>query len=65
MESEEVRDPLLGCLEIICKLHTRSFSAAAVTAGLPLIEGRLTPSLMSRAAEQVGFSAKVQKIGIK
>lgn len=56
-----VTDPLLDCLEIVCKLQERHFSPTEATAGLPLEEGVLTPSLFVRAAEQLGFSAKISK----
>lgn len=57
----EVTDPLLDCLEIVCKLQERHFSPTEATAGLPLENGVLTPSLFVRAAEQLGFSAKISR----
>lgn len=36
-------DPLLACLLALARLHERTISAAAVLAGLPLVDGRLTP----------------------
>lgn len=54
-------DPLLSSLETLCKLHDRRFSAEQAIAGLPLVDGYLTPSLFVRAAGQVGFSAKLHE----
>jgi ATP-binding cassette subfamily C protein LapB len=44
---------------VTAKLHGLPASASAVTAGLPLPEGRLTPSLFERAARRVGLAARV------
>jgi ATP-binding cassette subfamily C protein LapB len=52
-------DPLLGCLVILARLLERPTSAAALTAGLPLSDGRLTPELALRAAERAGLSARL------
>ena len=41
-------DPLLSCLIILTKMQHRPFSATALTAGLPLVENRLTPELFIR-----------------
>lgn len=54
-------DPLLSCLIILTKMQNRPFSAAALTAGLPLFENRLTPELFIRAAARAGFAAKINK----
>ncbi len=59
---KDVNDPLLDCLAILCRLHSRDFSSEAALAGLPLEDGRLTPSLFLRAAEQSGFSARIRQI---
>jgi ATP-binding cassette subfamily C protein LapB len=56
-----VDDPLLGCLLLIAKLQRRSTSADTLTAGLPLVDHRLTPELFTRAAMRAGLSAKVLK----
>ncbi len=55
-------DKLLSCLNIVCTISSVRFSADAATAGLPLIEGKLIPSLMERAAEQTGIDAKLEKV---
>ena len=59
------KDALLACLEALCKQQKQPFSAQAVTAGLPLVEGKLTPTLFVRAAERVKFDAKIHKVSIK
>ena len=57
----EQHDPLLAALEYLAKHHGRSFSAAAVLSGLPLRGGKLTLDLFARAAERLGFEARVVK----
>ena len=52
-------DPLLGCLTILCTLLDRPISSDALTAGLPLDDGHLTPDLFTRAAERAGISARL------
>jgi ATP-binding cassette, subfamily C, bacterial LapB len=54
-------DPLLNSLEVLAKLHGRSFSRTAICAGLPLIHNRLTVELFPRAAERIGFSSRIIK----
>ena len=43
-------DPLVACLLILARLHDLQASEFAVTAGLPLEDGRLRPSQFDRAA---------------
>ena len=52
-------DPLLDCLVELSRFHGRPQTRAALTAGLPLEKGSLTPSLFARAASRAGLSAKV------
>lgn len=52
-------DSLLGCLAILCTLLDRPISSDALTAGLPLDDGHLTPDLFVRAAERAGVSARL------
>jgi len=52
-------DPLLDCLVILTRLEGRVRSPEALRAGLPLENGRLTPTLFVRAANRVGLSARV------
>ncbi len=54
-------DPLLGCLTILTRMTHQPFSADALTAGLPLVDNRLTPALFVRAAARAGLSARVVK----
>lgn len=54
-----IDDPLLGCLVALTHLLERPTSAQALTAGLPLVGGRLTPDLFPRAAERAGLSARL------
>lgn len=48
-------DPLLDCLVLLIRMEGRSLSPAALRAGLPLEDGRLTPALFVRAAQRVDF----------
>ena len=52
-------DPLLACLVELTRLHGRPSTRAALSAGLPLEAGCLTPSLFSRAATRAGLSSKI------
>jgi ATP-binding cassette, subfamily C, bacterial LapB len=56
-----VFDPLLTCLLQIAKLEHRTCSAASVTAGLPLVNEKLTPELFVRAADRAGLKAQILK----
>ncbi|MEY4753938.1 MAG: hypothetical protein RJA44_1613 [Pseudomonadota bacterium] len=55
-------DPLLDCVLEVCRLHGVGASRASLSAGLPLVEGQLTLSLVERAAARVGMFAKLQRI---
>jgi ATP-binding cassette subfamily C protein LapB len=52
-------DPLLGCLVELTRLYGRPSTRAALSAGLPLEGGCLTPSLFARAAARSGLSSKI------
>lgn len=52
-------DPLLGCLTVLCTLLDRNISAEALTAGLPLVDGIVTPELFIRSAERAGISSRL------
>jgi ATP-binding cassette subfamily C protein LapB len=52
-------DPLLGCLLTLTKLEQRPHTADALTAGLPLVDNKLTPELFIRAARRADLSARV------
>ncbi len=48
---------LLDCLVLVCRLEGRVVSTTAVTAGLPMENGILTPELFVRAANRAGLAA--------
>ncbi|MDR2788226.1 MAG: type I secretion system permease/ATPase [Candidatus Accumulibacter sp.] len=52
-------DPLLDCLVALTRLYGRPSTRAALTAGLPLEGGRLTPSLFARAAARANLSSRI------
>ena len=52
-------DPLLACLLELTRLHGRPSTRAALSAGLPLDNGCLTPSLFGRAAARAGLSSRI------
>jgi len=52
-------DPLLDCLVELTRLHGRPSTRAALSAGLPLKDGCLTPSLFSRAAARAGLASRI------
>jgi len=52
-------DPLMKCLVLLTRFMNRPFSEETLSAGLPLVDGKLTPALFERAAERAGLSAKV------
>ena len=54
-----LHDPLLDCLLEVARIHGRPSTRAALSAGLPLQNGRLTPSLVARAANRAGLSCKI------
>jgi len=52
-------DPLLDALVVMTRLHGKPFSPEALAAGLPLVDNRLTPSLLPRAAARAGLTARI------
>ncbi|QGX39601.1 type I secretion system permease/ATPase [Permianibacter aggregans] len=52
-------DPLLQGLQWVCRHHGRAHSALNLTAGLPLQNGLLTPSLVGRAAKRAGLYTRI------
>lgn len=60
-DSERHDDQLLDCLMLMAKLHGRPASRVGLTAGLPLINNRLTVELFSRSAERAGLSSRIVK----
>lgn len=58
-------DPLLSCLIFLTHLENDPFSADALTAGLPIVDNKLTPELFLRAAHRAGLSAQIIKRPLK
>lgn len=54
-------DPLLDCLVLFMKMQDRPLSRDVLTAGLPLVDNRLTPELFVRAAKRAALSARIVK----
>ncbi|WP_286220913.1 type I secretion system permease/ATPase [Marinobacter apostichopi] len=61
--SEQVyeADSLLTCLQVVCRFHGQQASAESISFGLPLDEGKLTPSTFGRAAQRLGFASQIEK----
>jgi ATP-binding cassette, subfamily C, bacterial LapB len=58
-------DPLLGCLLAVAAYYDRPALPDMLTAGLPLPGGRLTPMLLIRAAERIGYTARLVQRSLK
>ncbi len=54
-------DPLLDCLVLVARHHGRPSSRTALSAGLPLQQGKLSPDLMARAAQRAGLALRIAK----
>ena len=52
-------DPLLQCLLTVAQFHGVNSTVEALTAGLPLENHRLTPSLFVRAADRVSLACDI------
>jgi ATP-binding cassette subfamily C protein LapB len=52
-------DTLLGCLLTLGRIKQLHCTADSLTAGLPLVNNRLTPGLFIRAAKRIGLAAKI------
>ena len=57
-------DPLLDCLVEICRLFGQAASRATLSAGMPLVKGRMTLELAERAVARAGMSAKLQRLAL-
>ena len=55
-------DPLLDCLVEVCRLHGQGASRASLSAGLPLVDGRLNLEIAERAAARAGMAARLQRV---
>ncbi len=51
-------DPLLDCLVTLAKFYGRNISRASLSAGLPLVQNRLTVELFNRAANRADLSSR-------
>jgi len=58
---KELHDELLQSLVFLTKYYGKPFSAQSLSAGLPLVDGKLTPELLPRAAHRGGLEAKLVK----
>ena len=54
-------DALLDCLIEICRLHGHSATRASLSAGLPLVDGRLPLDLAERAAARAGMYTRLER----
>lgn len=52
-------DPLLMCLVEITRIHGTPHTAQALSSGLPLVNHRLTPSLLERAAARAQLTTSI------
>lgn len=50
---------LLDCLVLVARHHGHSVSGTALSAGLPLQQGKLTPELLERAAQRGGLTSRI------
>ncbi len=57
-------DPLLDCLVEVCRLQGQAASRAALSAGLPLVDGRLSLELAQRAAQRAGMAARLHRLAL-
>ncbi len=57
--SETIDDPLTDCLASLSKIFGQPVSKAAIRAGLPLENNRLSVNLSARAAARAGMSSRV------
>lgn len=56
---DQAPDALLGSLILIARAHGLQLTRDAALAGLPIEDGRLTPSLVSRAAQRAGMTTRI------
>ncbi len=59
--SDESVDTLLGGLILIARMHGLRLTPDSAMSGLPADDGRLTPSLVDRAAQRAGMATRVVK----
>jgi len=56
---DDVSDSLVGSLILIARSHGLQLTRDAAIAGLPVEDGRLTPSLVGRAAQRAGMTTRI------
>jgi ATP-binding cassette subfamily C protein LapB len=54
-------DPLLSALIEISRIHGRGLTPEGFLSGLPLQDGRLTPSIFRRAAARAGLASRISR----
>lgn len=54
-------DELLLCLQAVASIHQHEVSSETLTAGLPLEDGKLTPSVFARSASRADMTARIVK----
>jgi len=59
--SSAADDALLGCLLVLARFLNNPVSADSLTAGLPLVDHRLTPELFIRAATRGARSRPIDE----
>ncbi|WP_180684469.1 type I secretion system permease/ATPase, partial [Tepidicella baoligensis] len=64
-EAAADRDELLGCLIVLARLHGETITRDGALAGLPVENGRLSPSLFERAAHRAGLSSKIVRLPVE
>lgn len=52
-------DPLLMCLVELTRIHGTPYTAQALSSGLPLVNNRLSPTLLERAAARARFTTRI------
>lgn len=55
-------DQLLECVLFVVRSHHRQLSREAALAGLPLVDGRLVPSLVPRVARRAGLTCRLANL---
>jgi ATP-binding cassette subfamily C protein LapB len=58
-------DCLLDCLLELSRIHGVPTTSRALSAGLPLVQGLLTPALLPRAAARAGLSARMARCTLR
>ena len=64
MIPQEPEDYLLDCLVLIARHHGHPASRVALSAGLPLQKGKLTPELLGRAAQRASLTLRFSQKSI-